>query len=164
MGREKYYWFLAEMVYFLRPQKIMELGTGAGHSAAAMMAALPKASALTTINWPNPPSGDPVGIKLSRWSSDPRLRQILGDTREVRDQITGGVDFLFIDSGTEHVYSLISAEWALYESALADEAIVVLHDILVNDMPRFWDELPYEKVVVDSLPPGLGVFRYVRQS
>lgn len=160
-GRE-YYSFLAEAVLFWRPHRVLELGTGAGHSAAAMMPSLPAGSTLTTVNWPNPPSGDPVGVQLAPWAGDPRLRMILGDTREVRGQVDGGVDFLVIDSGTEHTYSLISAEWALYESALADRAVVVLHDIFVNDMPRFWDEVKYEKEVVLHSDPGLGVFRYVR--
>src|SRR6185295_5572717 len=103
------------------------------------------------------------GRELAPWHNDRRFRQILGDTRDVRGIIDSGVDLLFIDSGTEHVYSLISAEWRLYESCLTDRAIVVCDDIRVNDMPRFWDELPYEKMDVGGAESsGFGVFQYVR--
>jgi predicted O-methyltransferase YrrM len=159
-----YYPFLCGLVFRLQPKAILELGTGTGKSSWWMMRALPKNSSLTTINWPNPPSGDDVGCELSEFADDHRLRQILGDTREVRFWLKDDqFDFLFIDSGTTHEYALISEEWRLYESALADRAVVCVDDINANDMRRFWNPLPYEKVETDLHgEAGFGIFQYVR--
>lgn len=148
------------LVQVLQPKYVVELGTGAGHTAAKIMRALLPTSKFITINWPNPPSGDPVGIELLPWKDDKRLTQILGDTREVSNQVPSGIDLLYIDSGTKHTNALISAEWVLYKHKLVDKAIVVCDDINHNDMRDFWDPLPYEKQEIWN---GLaGVFRYVK--
>ncbi len=160
MNETPYYGVLKLMVLLLQPKYILELGTGRGRASANMMVTLPMTSNLITINLPNPPSGDNVGIELEPWKNDPRLHQILGDTREVRTQIAYGIDLLFIDSG-EHSYAQVSHEWALYKSVLMEGAIVCMDDIDANDMPRFWEELPYAKLSLPSLSPfGFGIFRY----
>lgn len=147
-----------KLIIFLQPKCIIELGTGAGHTAAKIMSVLPAASHFYTINWPNPPSGDPVGIELLPWANDKRLKQILGDTREVSEQIPNGIDLLFIDSGTEHINALISAEWKLYAPKLVDGAIVICDDLTHNDMMDFWNSLPYEKTFIWNNLAGLFIY------
>lgn len=160
------YELLAGLVYTQSPMRVLELGTGAGHSGDIIMSFLQPEAAFTTINWPNPPSGDPVGEQLARWKDDPRLTQILGDTRDpsVAEQVPYDINLLFIDSGTDHNYDLIAAEWALYAQKLADKALVVVDDL---DFPgggvrRFWDWLEFEKVETKLNPYGFGVARFRR--
>ncbi len=147
-------------VALLKPKHVLELGTGAGNTAARVMKVLDSHSRFTTINWPNPPSGDPVGVALVPWAHDLRLKQILGDTRDpkVVEQVEPGVDLMFIDSGTAHEYALISEEWRLYRPKLVDGALVVCDDIGDNDMHLFWDALPYEKRKIWN--DGAGMFIY----
>lgn len=166
---QQYCHLLAALVRTFQPWHVLELGTGCGRSAAFMMTALPNHSRLTTINWPNPPSPDPVGVELTPWQYDERLLKVFGDTRSCRAYVDDReIDFLFIDSGDrDHNFSLISEEWRLYESALTDTAVVCCDDIHFpgSDMERFWEPLPYEKVDTGKLlhDSGFGVFRYVRQ-
>lgn len=167
-GCSTYYELLHALVMLLRRHWVLELGTGAGGSGAAMMRALPDIGVLCTVNWPNPPSGDDVGVVLNPWDNDPRLFRVLGDTRDeaVVKQVRASApyDFLFIDSGTTHDFPLISAEWVLYEPMLVGEAVVCVDDL---DFPgggirRFWDALPYEKVELPVSTYGFGVFLYRR--
>ena len=159
------YDLLASLVHDMQPANVLELGTGAGHSAAAMMLMLPSASTLTTINLPNPPSGDPVGRELLPWASDQRLMQLLGDTRDMHKLIKlDSIDFMFMDSGVDHNYELLAAEWVLYAPTLVDRALVCVDDL---DFPgggvrRWWNELPYERVENGRGPYNFGVFLFKR--
>lgn len=157
-----YYGFLSHCVRLLDPRYIVELGTGTGLSAKAMMKYLRPMSTLLTINWPNPPSGDNVGCELKDYASDFRLVQMLGDSRELRTAATKFCEMMFIDSGTEHTYSLVSEEWRVWESALTDRALVLLDDIDANDMRRFWDELQHEKLLVPLSGHLFGIVGYRR--
>ena len=170
---QDYYGLLSKLVQHFRPKSVLELGTGTGRSAAAMMAVLPADGMLTTVNWPNPPSGDDVGIELKPWERDGRLCQALGDTRDdgIVDYVGDvfnppGYGLLFIDSGTTHDFPLIAEEWRLYRPMLTDEAIVCVDDL---DFPgggirKFWDALPYEKVELPLSQFKFGVFKYKRRS
>lgn len=158
-----HYHFLAKLIRRIKPKRVVEFGTGAGFSAAFMMLTLPPNSFLTTVNHPYPQSGDDVGSELAPWRNDPRLARFLGDSREQSTYQMwnpNSIDLLFIDS--DHTYACVSEEWRLYEPALADRAIVCLDDIRMNDMERFWDELPYEKMAMDFGPFGFGVVQYER--
>lgn len=157
--------YMAKLVRRIKPSFVLELGTGAGRTAAMIAAALPEASAFTTINWPNPPSGDDVGRELAPWRGDPRIRQVLADTRETAWRIPdNSVDLLYMDSGTTHEFALISVEWELYRPKLMNGAIVVVDDIHFagSDMERFWDPLPYDKIE-GVCGGGAGMFRYVKE-
>lgn len=170
-GCADYYELLTGLVFCTRPKHVLELGTGTGVSGAAIMRLLPDESTFTTINWSNPPSGDEVGRELVRWKDDPRLTQILGDTRDVAGKmpdasenypIFPAIDLLFIDS--THDYGTIAAEWALYSPKLADGALVCVDDL---DFPgggvrRFWDGLGLEKVETGLSAYGFGVARWRR--
>lgn len=157
------YPFLTQVVARFKPRVILELGTGDGHSAAAMLQALPADGVLTTVNWPNPPSGDDGWRMLHPYRGDARLRYILGDSLEVRDRIVTPIDLLFLDCGTEHTCRQTSAEWALYEPCMAPRGIVLVDDINHGDMRDFWDPLPYRKAELTIQGPhGFGIFYYMR--
>lgn len=157
-----YYDALRLLVFMTQPKRVLELGTGSGRSGAAILSVLPFESKFTTINLPNPPSGDDVGAELRPWKNDPRLTQILGDSRKYYVEVKPGVDFLFIDSGEQHTFDLISEEWRLYRPLLVTGALVCLDDIHANDMDVFWSRLPYPKIAVDTFSPfGFGVFKYI---
>ena len=149
--------YFPDLIRHLKPKHILELGTGAGTTAALIMEALSAESFLTTISWPNPPSGYPVGVKLEKWRGDERLRMITGDTISVesRNQIKSLlIDILFIDS--DHRYEHIKKEMDLYKWLLKDGCLVVVDDLDHDDMMRFWDELPYDKFDISNV----GFFRY----
>ncbi len=156
--------YFQKLVCRLRPKFVVELGTGTGRTSAQIMAMLPWSSKFVTINWPNPPSGDNVGVELWPWRSDERLMQLIGDTRDpaIVEQVDSGIDLLYIDSGTEHTYSLISEEWRLYAPKLADGAIVVCDDLDHNDMMRFWGERTEEKTLMFG--GRMGMFRHEAKS
>ena len=152
--------YMAKLVRHLSPRFIVELGTSRGRTAAQIAAALPIGSRFTTINWPNPPSGDDVGVELLPWRSDPRITLELGDTRDEVWRFTDEtIDLLYIDSGTIHEYALVSVEWELYRPKLVDGAVVIADDINDNDMRRWWNPLPYDKCEVWGGSAGMFYFR-----
>lgn len=94
--------FFYDLVTLLQPKYVVELGTGAGYTAAIIATALPEDSYFATINWPNPPSGDDVGRELRPYLND-RIHQILGDTRDCSHHfLDNSIDLLYIDSGTTY--------------------------------------------------------------
>lgn len=160
-----YYRFLHGLVRYLQPKNVLELGTGEGWSAMYMLLELPVFSRLTTINQWNPPSPDDVGEALDYFSGDMRLTILRGDTRDalVANVVPDDVDLLFID--TSHDYATIAAEWELYAQKLVDGAIVCVDDLFHNDMMRFWDALPYEKMLRPDLnESGFGIFQYRKET
>lgn len=137
---------LADLVAKLKPRLVVELGTGDGYTASAVMSALPEDGRLITVNWPNPPSGDNPWRYLERWMNDSRLTLIFGDTRdrEVIALVPDNIDILYIDS--THEYACAALEWDLYRPKLRAGAVVLVDDLNHNDMHKFWNELPYEKI------------------
>ncbi len=153
-----YYGFLMKLVYRLQPRKVLELGTSIGRSTSFMMATLPLTSSLTTVD-----IGSYQRVDLASYTNDGRLHIVYGNDLDVAvvDEVGDGYDLLFID--TEHSYEQLVAEWAIYQSRLFDNAIVVLDDIDLNEgMRLFWDELPYDKVDTGSGLhfSGFGLFEY----
>jgi len=83
----------------------------------------------------------------------------------VRDVITMQnkyVSLLHID--TEHSYSMAKAEFEAYQPYLAKGAYVLFDDLhaIEDEVLRYFNELPYEKVQDDRLHPscGYGVMIY----
>lgn len=163
------YRYLAKLTRRLAPRVVVELGTGAGRTAAMIAAALTRGSTFATVNWPNPPSGDDVGRELRAFFAGGHatmkriqdsltreefvrhysatmistITQFYGDTRDpsVVEHVPDGINLLYVDSGTTHEYALVSVEWELYRPKLADGAIVVFDDVRfpASDMERFWE-------------------------
>src|ERR1019366_3231724 len=72
------------------------------------------------------------------------------------------IDILWTD--TLHNYKQVANEFKVYEPLLADEAIIAIDDIHLNDKGRFFDEAPYAKRDLTALchGSGFGVLHYVR--
>lgn len=155
-----YYRWLALAVRAIGPKHILELGPYKGVSTLMMYNELPAMSKLTTVDLLKDQEFIPHEVY-----GDSRFRLVIGDDLDLSiydDNLPSNVDFLFID--TEHFYSQIMKEWDLYRDFLLEGALVVLDDIRLNDMPRFWDMLRYPKEDLTSLchPSGFGVFEYRR--
>lgn len=67
-----------------------------------------------------------------------------------------GIDLLHID--TEHSYSMAKAEFEAYSPFLANGAYVLFDDLHAqeDDVLRYFNELPYEKLQDDRLHPSCG--------
>lgn len=146
--------FWPQFTMYVKPKNFLELGTGQGRTAGLVLTQLSGQSVITTIN-----KFDRTyrfGHELDSWKSDKRLKMIVGETCDpnVMRQVPDGVDVMFIDS--DHRAFVAINELCLYERKLADNALVIVDDLLHNDMMKFWDNLPYEKLIFG----GQGIFRY----
>jgi predicted O-methyltransferase YrrM len=151
-----YYRWLIVAVKLLKPARILELGSFTGVSTLCFLQELDNSSELISVDIEKDLRFVP-GEALS----DPRLRLVFGNDLDLsiyRDVIPNNIDFLFMD--TDHSYQQISREWLIYQYLLKDGAIVVMDDIRLNDMYKFWEELPYEKLEItdDAHWSGFGVF------
>lgn len=66
------------------------------------------------------------------------------------------IGLLHID--TEHTYTQAKNEFHSYKPYFSKPAIIIFDDLhaMNDDVKRFFDELPYEKVQDDELHPGCG--------
>lgn len=148
VGRGEAGAYLASLIVLTGAKNVVELGTGDGKSASQMMQVIPSDGILTTINWPNPPSGDNPLRYLIDWIAYPTLVLIYSDTREPRiiRQVPENIDLLYVDS--THTRACAEEELKLYSSRLANGALVVFDDLDHNDMMDFWNLLPHEKLLI----------------
>ena len=148
------------LVKYLQPHTVLELGTGQGVSGAHVMKVLPLGSTFTTVNW-SYPDNQVFGEALNPFKGDARLKMVVADTLEPAsvDMVPAPVDLFYLD--THHWAWHAAHEMRLWQRILCDGAIVLCDDIRVNDMPAFWDSLPYEKCpILKEAPMDQGVFRY----
>ena len=154
------YQWLTLAVRLVEPRRVLELGAYTGASTLMLYSGLPAGAALVSVDIERDHRFVPPEVL-----ADPRVRIVIGNDLDL--SIYGGaipeeVDFLFID--TEHSHEQISREWRIYRSLLAEEALVVLDDIRMHDMFRFWEEVPHEKCELthDCHQSGFGVFLFRR--
>lgn len=90
---------------------------------------------------------------------------IIGSSLPVPEKIaalTDKISILHID--TEHSYAQAQAEFEAYKGLLRDGAVVFFDDLnaMEGDVKRYFESLPYEKIVEDRLHPqcGFGVLIY----
>jgi len=145
-------------VRLARPALVVELGSGLGVSTLLMLSELAETARLVTCDIA--PRLKCVPPEIMR---DPRLKFYSGNDLNLSvfgDDLPVGIDLLFID--TEHTFDQVSAEWRIYGHLCRRGALVVLDDIRVQDMPRFWDALPYPKLELteECHQSGFGVFLY----
>lgn len=156
-----YYRWLAGAVNAMQPRRILELGSYTGGSILCMLQELGQSSELISVDMEKDLRFCPPEV-----FDDVRIRFVFGNDLDL--SIFGGnipfdVDFLFID--TDHTYQQIAKEWSVYQHLLSNEAIVVLDDIRLNDMYRFWQELDYKKLETtdDCHISGFGFFVFRRE-
>ncbi len=97
--------------------------------------------------------------------SSTNFTMIIADTLPVPATIAGlteKISLLHID--TEHSYSMAKAEFEGYRGLLKDGAVVFFDDLnaMEGDVKRYFESLPYEKIIDDRLHPscGFGVLIY----
>lgn len=151
--------FLALLIKKLQFKNIVELGNREGLSTLAIYDQLPGESQFTTID-----IVEDLRYCPSSLFTDKRVRILYGDVCDVRiiSQVPHNIDFLFSD--TIHYAYQVRDEFAIYRHLLADQALIAVDDIFVNDKQLFWDEIPYPKWDLTELchSNGWGLFLYDR--
>ena len=154
-----YYTWLALATRMLKPKRVLELGNYHGSSTIMIYSELTdKTEAFYSVDVIRDLAFVPEKI-----FSDSRIIFKFGNDLNLSiygESLPVNLDFLFID--TLHEYRQIRDEWKIYKNLCKPGAIVILDDILMNDMPKFWVELPYPKMDIskDCHPSGFGVFIY----
>jgi predicted O-methyltransferase YrrM len=152
--------FLALLTQKMRFKNIVELGNREGYSTLAIFDQLSTDARFTTIDIEKNVRCCPLEM-----FDDPRVSFIWGDvcSLEILKRVPIDIDFLFCD--TLHYYSQIRDEVQLYQYLLADQAIVAIDDIYVNDMEKFWNEISYPKWDLTELchTSGWGLFLFTRK-
>lgn len=157
-GRSFYYQWLALAVRVLKPSLVVELGGGLGASTLMMLSELPATARLVTCDLR--PTLTFVPASTMR---DARFRFVSGNDLDLSifgDDLPVGIDLLFIDS--DHTVAQLAAEWSVYRHLCHPGAVVVLDDIRMNDLPEFWQTLPYPKLDLtrECHFSGFGAFRH----
>lgn len=88
--------FLLTLLSALQPQKILEVGTAVGVSAAAMLSACKNAH-ITTIEKSKDFYSE-AAENFKKLNTSQQITQILGDAGEVLKELEGQFDFIFLDS------------------------------------------------------------------
>ncbi len=158
---EWYYGWLALAVRILTPRHVLELGSFRGGSAVCLFQELDAFSKLTSVDLIKD-----LRFCPPRMLHDPRVSFVLGNDLDLsiyEERVPLDIDFLFID--TVHSFHQISAEWAIYQHLLMDRALVVLDDIRLHDMGKFWEELRYQKLEATEHchSSGFGAFIFERE-
>lgn len=155
-----YYHWLALLTRIMQPRRVLELGSRYGVSTIMIYSELPRDSQLVSVDTLRDQRYAPEEM----WQ-DSRVRFVFGDCLDLAiygDDIPVDVDIFWTD--TVHTYEQVRDEFDVYEPLLADEALVVVDDILVSDKGRFFEEAPYARYDLTALchGSGFGVLHYIR--
>ena len=155
--------WLAAAVKVLEPRIIVELGNREGLSTAAILSALSdKKQSFYSLDIIKD-----LRYVSNRAKSDDRFKWIIGDCLDLSifsriSEIPKNINMLFLD--TVHTYEQVMNEFYVWEPLLADQCLVVIDDIRLNDKGKFFDELTHPKYDLTDLchVSGFGVFFYQR--
>jgi caffeoyl-CoA O-methyltransferase len=92
--------FLELLVWFGRPQRVLEIGTFSGHSALAMAAALPEGGHIDACEIDPERAAFAQGY-FDRSPHGSKITLHVGPAIETIDGLEGGFDFVFIDADKE---------------------------------------------------------------
>lgn len=133
---------------------LVELGVHKGRGLASLAAGNPKniVIGLDTVYWQS---------ELEAIQSEyPNI--IFLESPSMPVQLRTKINLLHID--TEHSYSMAKAEFEAYRPYLVKGAYVLFDDLhaIDNEVLKYFNELPYEKIQDDRLHPicGYGVLIY----
>lgn len=127
--------FLCTMVSALKPQNILELGTAVGLSALAMSHFSPT-SRITTVE----KSGEfylEAQKNFQKLDTSRQIDCILGDAGEVIKGLSGGFDFIFLDSAKAQYIKYLPTLKRLLKTGgvlLADD--VLLFGYITGEVPK----------------------------
>ena len=92
--------FLQQLIWFGRPQRVLEIGTFSGHSALAMAAALPDGGRIDTCEL-DPERAAFAQRYFDRSPFGSRITLHLGPALDTIASLEGEFDFAFIDADKE---------------------------------------------------------------
>lgn len=158
-----YLHWLTLLTKYSNAKTIVELGNRYGSSTIAIFHGLKKNQKFLTVDMEKDQRYVPEKI-----FKDPRVKFVFGDCLNLDSYLKSGtkipvdIDILFTD--TVHFYEQVSAEFAVYEPLLSDEALVVIDDIHLNDKGKFFSSAPYEKYDLTGIChiSGFGAIHYKR--
>ncbi len=159
-----YYHWLTLLMQHADAKLILELGNRYGTSTIALFHGMKKSQTLITVDTEIDQRFVPPEIFQSS-----QVKFVFGDCVDLTTydqnemEIPIDIDILFTD--TIHYYEQVSAEYQVYEHLLADEALIVIDDIHINDKGRFWDEMiSHKKYDLTQLchGSGFGAIHYIR--
>ncbi|MBU4464013.1 MAG: class I SAM-dependent methyltransferase [Proteobacteria bacterium] len=161
-GQCFFYQWLAHLVKIVKPNLILELGSGEGLSTLMLFSELSDTARLVSCDLVNRLDFIPPDV-----FNDPRFKFYPGNDLNLNifgNDLPVGIDMLFID--TIHTFTQISAEWRIYKHLCNSGAIVILDDIRMNDMFDFWESLSYPKLELtkECHFSGFGFFLYESDS
>ena len=127
--------FLELLVWFGRPQRVLEIGTFSGHSALAMAAALPEGGRIDTCELDSERAAVAQRY-FDRSRHGSRITLHLGPALETIERLDGEFDFVFIDADKEGYVDYYEAVLP----RLAERGLIVADNTLwsgrVLDGPR----------------------------
>lgn len=163
----RYYRFFMYLTKLLKPKTVVELGSWQGTSAAAFASGNKDTKVITVDHHTDP--GDDRNKLLTLeaaqifdnirycqgWTCDAIYNEeenkhlLKGENAypKVIKELNGKkIDILFIDSW--HVYQQAVRDWEAYKDLLADNALVIVDDVIkgtegsaIDRIDKFWDEL-----------------------
>lgn len=92
--------FLQQLIWFGRPQRVLEIGTFTGHSALSMAAALPDGGRIDACEL-DPERASFAQSYFDRSPHGSRITLHVGPALETVDRLDGEFDFVFIDADKE---------------------------------------------------------------
>lgn len=148
-GMRTYLNFLVSIVDELKPNHVLEVGTGDGWGARLMMQVVPRGCRLTTVKL-----AGQNAESLEPWLGAKRLTVLSADSVP---QTMDPVDFLFL-----HHVGNPQDQWHVYRKYL-DETCVVAVDSVNERDTEWWTSLPYPHINTDlNGDHGFGLFAFTR--
>src|SRR3954463_4592671 len=92
--------FFEMLVWFGRPQRVLEIGTFSGHSALSMAAALPEGGRIDTLEV-DPARAPGAQRYFDRSPFGERITLHLGPALETIQRLEGSFDLVFVDADKE---------------------------------------------------------------
>ena len=161
-GEAKYMHFLVHLAKLTDAKLIVELGNRYGLSTIALYHGMKADQRLVTIDTVKDQRYVPAEI-----FKDPRVTFVYGDCMQFRAMqdanIEVPVDIDILWSDTIHYNEQVSSEYYVYEPLLADESIIVIDDVGVNDKGKFFAQVKFwKKDYRDLHGSGYGIIHYKR--
>ena len=161
-GHGGYFQFLKEIVMATKPMHVVELGNREGMSTVSIIDGMRTNASgyFTSVDIINDLRFVPEEAKRY-----PYVNFVFGDCLDPKtvSQISanGPIDILFLD--TIHTKAQLKAEWSTYEPLLADEALILIDDVDLNDKGQAFADIKHEKFNDIKLHvSGFGVVFYKR--
>jgi len=152
--------FIALLVQKFEFKNIAELGNREGLSTLAIFDQLAPNTNFTSID-----IDKDLRYCPEEMFQDKRVNFLYGDVCSINilEKIPDGIDFLFSD--TIHYAFQVRDEFEIYQHLLADQALVAIDDIYLNDKGNFWEGITFEKWDLSKIchQSGWGLFLFERK-